>query len=80
MMSCVVPEAGGRYRIIAGCLLAVAAAVAMLSPLAQAAKPKAYIETVKTANDTEISFRMVPIPGSLLRQRIALPNEGLVIT
>jgi formylglycine-generating enzyme required for sulfatase activity len=44
-------------------VVAAVAAVALLSASAQAAKPRAYIEAVKTANDAEISFRMVPIPG-----------------
>ncbi|MBL7185016.1 MAG: SUMF1/EgtB/PvdO family nonheme iron enzyme [Phycisphaerae bacterium] len=66
MVSCVVETAGVKvdlkvkYLVI---LTVAVAALALLNASSQAAKPAAYIETVKTANDTEISFRMVPIPG-----------------
>ncbi len=70
MVSYVVEKAGGKCRVKVNrkvkymVILAVAvAALALLNVPSQAAKPRAYIETVKTANDTEISFRMVPIPG-----------------
>ena len=49
-----------KYLVTLGVAVA---ALALLNASSQAAKPAAYIETVKTANDTEISFRMVPIPG-----------------
>ena len=50
----------GKYLVI----LTVAVAVLGASDVsAQAGKPTAYTETVKTANVTEISFKMVPIPG-----------------
>ena len=62
MVSFVVPKAGGKCGTKVKCAVAVAA-IALLSVSAQAAKPRAYIETVKTANDAEMSFRMVPIPG-----------------
>ena len=72
MFSCgfVVEQTGGRRGVrvrgrsryltilaLAGVVLAISAASI------QAAKPAAYTETIKTANDTEISFKMVPIPG-----------------
>jgi sulfatase modifying factor 1 len=66
MVSCVVETAGVKvdlkvkYLVI---LTVAVAALALLNASSQAAKPAEYIETVKTANDTEISFRMVPIPG-----------------
>ncbi|MHC4167403.1 MAG: formylglycine-generating enzyme family protein [Planctomycetota bacterium] len=64
MLSCVVPGAGGKCGTKVKVLVVVAvAAVTLLGVSAQAAKPRAYIETVKTANDAEMSFRMVPIPG-----------------
>jgi formylglycine-generating enzyme required for sulfatase activity len=46
-------------------MVAAIAIVAILTASSWAAKPAAYIETVKTANGTEISFRMVPIAGGI---------------
>ncbi len=64
MVSCVAAKAGGKCGARIKILTVVAVvALALLSVPSQAAKPRAYIETVKTANDAEISFRMVPIPG-----------------
>ncbi len=70
MVSRVVDKVGGKGRVKVNrkvkflVIMAVAVAVlALSSTSSQAAKPKAYIETVKTVNDAEISFRMVPIPG-----------------
>lgn len=70
MVSRVVENVRGKYRVkvnrkVKFCVvMAVAGAVlALSSTSSQAATPKAYIETVKTVNDAEMSFRMVPIPG-----------------
>ena len=64
MVSCVVEKTSRRCGAKVKCLVVVAvAAIVLLNVSANAAKPAAYIETVKTANDAEISFRMVPIPG-----------------
>ena len=64
MVSCVLGKAGGKCGLKTVHLAVVAfAVIALLSVSAQAAKPAAYTETVKTANDAEISFKMVPIPG-----------------
>jgi formylglycine-generating enzyme required for sulfatase activity len=63
-MSCIVPKVGGkREKKVCNLVMVVVAAIALLSVSSQAAKPKAYVETVKTANDTEIAFKMVSIPG-----------------
>ncbi len=72
MVSRVLEKVGARFGTKAGCLIVVAVAiVALLNVSSQAAKPAAYIETVKTANDSEQSFRTPPLPGRTLT--IALP-------
>jgi len=64
MMLCVLEKAGGKCRAKTVSLMLMAVVViALLGVPAQAAKPAAYTETVKTANDAELSFKMVPIPG-----------------
>ena len=64
MMSCFSEKVGGKCEMKVTHLLAVVfVAVALLGSPAQAAKPAAYTETVKTVNDAEISFKMVPIPS-----------------
>jgi sulfatase modifying factor 1 len=70
MASLVVKKAVGKCRLRVHrkvkylIIMAVAvAALALSSASSQAAKPKAYNETIKAVNGTEISFRMVPIPG-----------------
>jgi len=64
MMLCVLEKAGGKCGAKTVHLAVVAfAVIALLGVSAQAAKPAAYTETVKTANDAEMSFKMVPIPG-----------------
>lgn len=68
MVVCVVEKVGGKRgagddrKVKFPAIMAVCVLVALSVP-SQAAKPAAYIETVKTQNDAEISFRMVPIPG-----------------
>ncbi|MHC4120675.1 MAG: formylglycine-generating enzyme family protein [Planctomycetota bacterium] len=56
---CFVEKMTKKYVTI---LLAVVA-LAVLGASSRAAEPAAYVDTVKTANDTEISFKMVPIPA-----------------
>ncbi len=72
MFSCdrVVKKTGGKCGVkldrrgtYLAILVVAVTALAALGVPSQAAKPAAYIETVKTVNDTEISFKMVPIPG-----------------
>ncbi|MHC4433196.1 MAG: formylglycine-generating enzyme family protein [Planctomycetota bacterium] len=66
MVSVVFKKVGVGHRIGANRLMVAAIAiVAILTASSWAAKPAAYIETVKTANGTEISFRMVPIAGGI---------------
>ena len=66
----VVKSAGGKSRVkvhrkvkFLVIMVVAVAALALSSASSQAAKPKAYNETIKAVNETEISFRMVPIPG-----------------
>ena len=64
MISRVLEKVEARHRVEARYLMVAAVViVALLNVSIQAAKPAAYIETIKTANGTEISFRMVSIPG-----------------
>ena len=64
MISRFLEEVGARSEIKSSYqTIAVVAIIALLNVSSRAAKPAAYIETVKTANGTEISFRMVPIAG-----------------
>lgn len=74
MFSFVVHEVGGRCgKKVRNLVLVAVAAIALLSVSANAAKPAPYIETVKTTNDAEISFRMVPIPGGTFK--MGSPND-----
>lgn len=66
----VVEKVGGKCRVRVNrkvkflvIMVGAVAALAVSSASSLAAEPKAYNETVKTVNDAEISFRMVPIPG-----------------
>lgn len=67
MVSTVVERERAKSRVRSNLrieyLAMLAAAGILLNAPAQAAKPAAYIETVKTANGEEITFRMAPIPG-----------------